>query len=107
MRLAPVAIFFHSSLDKVIQRCRDSSYTTHPGKTAADLCGFLGYLIGSGMQRGCEEKDVPTAAEFLDTCVESFLAHSDSQNRSDALVRLLQASEADGSTERCWNWRDP
>jgi len=154
MRLAPVAIFFHNSLDTVIQRCRESSYTTHPGKTAADLCGFLGYLIASAMQRGCEKEDeehvrgpylqkgekvdstcmtpgcktpswnrtpggycsrqcrdnraqVSTAAEFLDTCVQRFLAHSDSQNCSDALVRLLHASEADGSTERCWNWRDP
>lgn len=45
MRLAPVAIFYRSQPEKAIERCGDSSRTTHAALEAVDACRYFGGLL--------------------------------------------------------------
>ena len=56
MRLAPVPLFFASSLDKAVQMSGRSSLTTHGAPACVDACKYLGGLI-AGAARG-EDKQV-------------------------------------------------
>merc|ERR1712070_685669 len=51
--------------------------------------------------------EVQSAAEFLDTCVQGYMEQMGLDLSSSVLARLLRSSEIVGSTEICWNWRDP
>jgi ADP-ribosylglycohydrolase len=104
MRLAPIPIYFHNDINVAIACSAESSRTTHPGSSAADACAFLGFLIVCAIKRplGCEK----TAAIFLDECCEAYLQRL-ATGQQLVLKRLLLGEEPIGSTERCWNWRDP
>jgi ADP-ribosyl-[dinitrogen reductase] hydrolase len=104
MRLAPIPIYFHKDIDVAVAASAESSRTTHPGSSAADACAFLGFVIVCAMKQpvGCEK----SAATFLDECCEAYLQRP-AAGQQLALKRLLLAKEPVGSTERCWNWRDP
>jgi len=104
MRLAPIPIFFHRDLVAAVNCSRESSYTTHPGVVASDLCGFLGYVISKAVKSGPGGQ---SAAEFLDICAQEFVEEFSSEGSSDVLARLLRSNEPPDSTEICWNWRDP
>lgn len=104
MRLAPVPIFFHRDLAAAVNHSRESSYTTHPGEVAAELCGFLGYVIAKAV---AGSRYPQTAAEFLDSCIQAFIEEFELERSSDVLARLLRSNEPSKSTEICWNWRDP
>jgi hypothetical protein len=105
MRLAPVPIFFHASLDLAMEISAESSYTTHPGRKAADACAFLGFVIARAIVRNPKRRD--TAASFLDECVARYLNRPGVAEHQVDLQRLLRSAEPFGSKERCWNWRDP
>lgn len=54
MRLAPVAMYFHPSLDEVLEFSAQSSRTTHAAPEAVECCRLLGWLISrafSGMEK--------------------------------------------------------
>jgi len=104
MRLAPIPVFFHQNLEDAVSHSRESSFTTHPGVTAADLCGLLGHIIRQALRRSSETQ---RAAEFLDACVQDYIQQMGLQQSSTVLARLLRSAEVAGSTEICWNWRDP
>jgi len=104
MRLAPVPIFYHKDIDLAMRVSAESSYTTHVGPHAADACSFLGYVITRALCR--EDKRGDTARAFLDQVVTDYLARPEVQQQP-TVMRLLTAAEPFGSTERCWNWRDP
>jgi len=104
MRLAPVPIFFHRDLHLAMRVSAESSYTTHPGPSAADACAFLGYLIARAISR--EPRRRETAAQFLDEVAAEYMALEEVQAQP-SLLKLLRSSEVKGSKERCWNWRDP
>ena len=57
MRLAPVAIFYASKPELAIQRCADSSRTTHAAPTAVDGCRYLGALL-VGALNGTSKDDL-------------------------------------------------
>eukprot|EP00443_Scrippsiella_acuminata_P008636 CAMPEP_0115315788 /NCGR_PEP_ID=MMETSP0270-20121206/77773_1 /TAXON_ID=71861 /ORGANISM="Scrippsiella trochoidea, Strain CCMP3099" /LENGTH=512 /DNA_ID=CAMNT_0002735145 /DNA_START=61 /DNA_END=1596 /DNA_ORIENTATION=- len=103
MRLAPVPIYFHSDLDLAIRASAESSYTTHPGPSAADACAFLGFLICRAIRRDSRRM---TAAQFLDDAAAAYLARPEVESQP-SLQKLLRSDERIGSKERCWNWRDP
>ena len=47
MRLAPIAIFYARHGDELLmERARDSSYTTHPGPIAAEACALHAWPAG-------------------------------------------------------------
>lgn len=45
MRLAPIPIRYHQSLQQARQFAYQSSLTTHPGSIAAEACAFVSYLV--------------------------------------------------------------
>jgi len=45
MRLAPVALFYARDPAQAIERCGESSRTTHQAQTAVDACRYFGALI--------------------------------------------------------------
>jgi ADP-ribosyl-[dinitrogen reductase] hydrolase len=104
MRLAPVPVYFHQDIDLAVQVSAESSYTTHPGPTAAEACGFLGFVIVRAIMG--ERVRGETAANFLTTCAEAYMERSEVEAQP-SLVRLLKGEEPEGSTERLWNWKDP
>lgn len=49
MRLAPVAMFYANEPEMAIERCGESSRTTHGAHTAVDACRFYGGLLVSAL----------------------------------------------------------
>ena len=106
MRLGAIPIRYHFDLQMARDTARKSSLATHPGALAADACDFMTFLIVRAILRGPDEPAV--ARIWLDMMRDDYLkriAGGEVQARPE-LVRLVQAAEADSSTERCWNWRD-
>lgn len=104
MRLAPVPIYFHADVDLAIRVSAESSYTTHPGPSAADACAFLGFLIVRAITR--DKRCRKSAKRFLDDASAEYLRRPEVQDQP-SLLKLLKSDEPSGSKERCWNWRDP
>eukprot|EP00929_Paragymnodinium_shiwhaense_P000085 TRINITY_DN10022_c0_g3_i1.p1 TRINITY_DN10022_c0_g3~~TRINITY_DN10022_c0_g3_i1.p1 ORF type:complete len:565 (+),score=76.62 TRINITY_DN10022_c0_g3_i1:74-1768(+) len=104
MRLAGVPIFFHSDEKKAVECSAQSSFTTHPGPTAAEACAFLGFCIVRAMKRS--SSDATPAKAFLDKSVKDFLNTARGKSCGPALKKLLASKEKPGSKEYCWNWRD-
>lgn len=57
MRLAPVALAYARYPSVAIERCADSSRTTHGASTAVDACRYLGALL-VGMLNGATREEV-------------------------------------------------
>jgi len=55
MRLAPVPLFYANASEEAIERCAESSRTTHGAATAVDACRYLGALIGGAVRGGSKE----------------------------------------------------
>lgn len=104
VRLAPMPVFFHADVDLAVEACAESSLTTHPGRAAADACGFLGFVTIRAILRSGSRGQ--TAKEFLDACVEAYVDRPETKGQ-ELLMRLLRSSEPQGSKEILWNWRDP
>jgi len=105
MRLAPVPIYFHAADEDLIMRVSaESSFTTHPGASAADACAYLGFVLARAINRPTTKS--MTAAQFLDSCAEAYLARPEVEAQLK-IKKLLLSQEPEGSSERCWNWRDP
>lgn len=118
MRLAPMPVFFHQNLEKAASFSCESNYTTHPGPIAAEMCGFVGFVIARALNRSAAGQ---TAAAFLEECADQYgkymkLTDAElSNNRApggherarNVLARMLRGAEPAGSTEQCWSWRDP
>jgi len=103
MRLAPVPVFLSRDPEAAAKCSAESSYSTHPGATAAAAAAFLGYVVARAISR---EKDGLLARDFLDSVVEEFVAlGSPGAEGCDEVSRLLRAAEPEGGTEECWNWR--
>lgn len=115
MRLAPMPIFFRSSVEQMMMYSAESSYTTHPGPIAAAACSLMGFIIWQALNR--EVGSQLPASKFLDQCVADFMAreglsdlkpsNSETLDPKLVLLKLLRSEEGAGSKERCWNWRDP
>ena len=60
MRLAPVPLAFSGDPDQVVQRCAESSRTTHATATAVDACRYMGALIVGALQ-GVSKADLLSA----------------------------------------------
>ena len=107
MRLGAVPVRYHLDAEQARAVARESSLATHPGQLAADACDFAAYVISRAIRRGAGE---PAGARaWLDAVCAEYLALMDRGGAGAApraeLRRLLRAEEAEGSTERCWNWR--
>lgn len=103
MRLSPVPIFFHQDIDLAMRVSAESSYTTHPGPSAADACAFLGFVVCKAITRNRRRM---TASQFLDAVASEYLSRPEAQAQP-SLLKLLRSSESFGSKEHCWNWKDP
>lgn len=55
MRLAPIPMFFARSPEVLIERCGDSSRTTHPAAASVDACRYMGALISASLCGGLKE----------------------------------------------------
>jgi len=87
MRLAPVVLFFHPSVEKVLEFSAQSSRTTHAAPEAVECCRLLGALISralSGMAKH-ELLDVETAL-FSETKVASLAARGYAGKKQDEVV---------------------
>eukprot|EP00929_Paragymnodinium_shiwhaense_P084466 TRINITY_DN45163_c0_g1_i1.p1 TRINITY_DN45163_c0_g1~~TRINITY_DN45163_c0_g1_i1.p1 ORF type:complete len:1069 (+),score=271.69 TRINITY_DN45163_c0_g1_i1:61-3207(+) len=105
MRLAPVPVFFAREPELAVRASAESSYTTHPGRLAADCCAFLGHLIVMGMARSGKRE---SAQQFLDRVIEDYLLKLEQENYlQPELVTLLLSHQAPDSLERMWDWKDP
>jgi ADP-ribosyl-[dinitrogen reductase] hydrolase len=56
MRLAPVPLFYANNSGEAIERCGESSRTTHAADTAVDACRYLGGLIVGAIQGASREE---------------------------------------------------
>jgi ADP-ribosyl-[dinitrogen reductase] hydrolase len=99
MRLAAVPIFFSKDPIIAANMGAEQSYTTHPGKLAADACAFMSYFIASAINR----TDETPIKEFIDTTIFAFLTIFEPHFSSDC-IDLLQ-SVAPTEKEACWNWK--
>jgi ADP-ribosylglycohydrolase len=70
MRLAPCAICFPNNLEKTLQICELSSFTTHNGLEAADCCRLLGFIIHKGINS--LEKGKPLKLKILNNLWNDF-----------------------------------
>ncbi|MGH2638821.1 MAG: ADP-ribosylglycohydrolase family protein, partial [Rhabdochlamydiaceae bacterium] len=57
MRLAPIALFYAKSPDQAIQKCGESSRTTHQARTAIDSCKYFGGIL-VGAARGEKKQEI-------------------------------------------------
>jgi ADP-ribosylglycohydrolase len=57
MRLAPVALFFAQRPQEAIERCGESSRTTHGAKACVDACRYFGSLL-VGATNGASKEDL-------------------------------------------------
>jgi ADP-ribosylglycohydrolase len=77
MRLAPVPMFYVHLPELAIERCADSSRTTHANPKAVDACRYFGVLILGALQG--QPKDVllspPDQWGFLDSQAQGKLSH--------------------------------
>jgi len=114
MRLTPIPIFFHKySLEAASKISSESSYTTHPGPIAAEVCGFMGYVIAEALtaQRPADAN----IRTFLDRCVDDYLKAIGLHQKPEGgkldpkviLWTLLRETQPESSTELCWDWRNP
>ena len=111
MRLAPVAIAYHTApLAEARSAAAASSRTTHPGPIASEACAFLSHLIIRALNDGFT-KGPGAARAFLikaaDEYIEDVLSEREGGPGVDEMRRLLASNEPDGSKERVWNWRAP
>eukprot|EP00928_Gymnodinium_smaydae_P100332 TRINITY_DN9820_c0_g2_i1.p1 TRINITY_DN9820_c0_g2~~TRINITY_DN9820_c0_g2_i1.p1 ORF type:complete len:503 (-),score=91.94 TRINITY_DN9820_c0_g2_i1:4-1512(-) len=108
MRLTPVALFFHGAEILDLHRfARLSSYTTHPGKIAAEACAFLAHLIARALHRPPGPVD-PKA--FLDEATDEYYRISGLASQSGwgyDQMKWLVTSKPVRATESCWDWRRP
>jgi len=107
MRLAPVALFLRAApVDELHRVARLSSYTTHPGRVAAEACAALAHLVAKALRRPAGSP--PDAKRFLEEATQDFLEVSRLAGQSgpgyEELGWLL-ASCPVRETERCWNWK--
>ena len=117
MRLAPIAIFHSSDERAAMHYARESSYTTHPGKIAAECCALQAFLIARAIQdpqlpieaaAGAAAADGDgvglTARAWLEKQVDDYL-ETVLKGRDGVGVnevrRLLLSAEPEGSLERC------
>jgi ADP-ribosylglycohydrolase len=119
MRLAPIAIFHSADESACMHYARESSYTTHPGRIAAECCALQAFLVaraihdpqlpievpaatgvaaaGAGLGVG------PTARSWLEKQVDEYLeTHLKGRDGVgvDEVRRLLLSAEPEGSLER-------
>jgi len=124
MRLAPVAIYYSGNERDCMDFARQSSYTTHPGKIAAECCALQAFLIARAIQDprlpivaspgsvvstvAAEATEELTAESWLVQQVTEYL-EQELKDRDgvgvDEVRRMLISSEPEGSLERNWNWR--
>ncbi len=111
MRLAPIPIFYSKeSSDKAIEMSKKSSYTTHPGHTAAESCGLLGYIISRAINR---RKNDISMRDFLTQVLKDYLKLLKLDKESDKnkkeslckLIKLIKSEGRPGSKEYNWNWK--
>ena len=127
MRLAPVAIRYHHSIALARRAALESSYSTHPGHTAAEACSFLAHVLVRAIHRDANGEDQeqvskcrnaqegleePPIRRFIDTCVGEYLtllsdapSEKSQEDAKQLLRRLLIGEEPIDGTEACWNWR--
>jgi len=122
MRLAPIAIFYSADERACMHYARESSYTTHPGKIAAECCAFQAFLIARAIHdpqlpievpatgvaaTGAGFEVVPTARSWLEKQVHEYLeTHLKGDGTGvNEVRRLLLSAEPEESKERNWNWR--
>merc|ERR1711968_293468 len=115
MRLSAVPLFFaYCDVSAVRKEAYASSLSTHPGAMAAEACSFMAAFIASALVT----QDRASAAQFLDKFVDGYLTllrdettdfntgqllsetSSSSIKAKETMVRLLESSEPEGSTER-------
>jgi len=76
MRLAPVPMFYAGHPERVLEKCADSSRTTHSSRQAVDACRYYGALVLGTL--GGQSKEVllspPKKWEFLDAESSEMLA---------------------------------
>lgn len=76
MRLAPVPMFFALHPELALEKCADSSRTTHASQQAVDACRYYGLLILGALQG--QPKEVllspPQTWEFMDADTLEMLA---------------------------------
>ncbi len=112
MRLAPIPIFYSKKNNaKAIEMSKKSSYTTHPGHTAAESCGLLGYIISRAINR--DDNDSSNINTFLPQVLNDYLkllkpADEGDKNKKESLRKLIKLIKSEGhseSKEYNWNWK--
>lgn len=112
MRLAPLSILYAAQPQAAKTVAYESSLSTHPGPLAAEACSFLSSLVGACIHRPENKGTIMTAKEFLFQFVQEYQGKHLTMTRGkqdfakQELSRLLSSSEAEDSTERCWNWKN-
>ena len=118
MRLAPIAIFYSADETACMHYARESSYTTHPGRIAAECCAFQAFLIARAIHDPQLPIEVPaetgvaaagagvglTARSWLEKQVHEYLEiHLKGRGGVgvNEVRRLLLSAEPEGSLERC------
>jgi ADP-ribosylglycohydrolase len=86
MRLAPIPIRYHQSLQHARQVASLSSLTTHPGSIAAEACAFVSYLVVKCIHLPTPLPSVSQHSPQASSLKSSFLAsfHSSSGSSSSS-----------------------
>ncbi|MCP3659630.1 MAG: hypothetical protein GY830_04640 [Bacteroidetes bacterium] len=117
MRLAPIPMHYCKDINEAVEMSKKSSYTTHPGHTAAEACGLLGFIIVKAINN-TKKLDIKT---FIDHTLKEYLEILEKEmrevydggdvslfNKSWGVVnviKLIKSDQKEDSKEYCWNWR--
>jgi len=79
MRLAPVPMFYAHQPRMAIEKCADSSRTTHANVKAVDACRYFGAILVGALNGHAKEALLlpPEDWDFLDAATKSLLAELD------------------------------
>lgn len=111
MRLAAIPLLFHADVEVAVAYSKESSLTTHPGHTAAECCGLMGFVIAKAVARSGAE----CMAEWLVSVTEEYAGRLEREvageecasvrRAKQVVLRLIAADEDEEGTEAVWNWR--
>jgi len=85
MRLAPIPMFFHADLNKVVRRAGESSRTTHGAQECIESCQLLGAMICRALSGASKEEVLfgQDVSQFQSTKVRS-IASGDYRKKNSA-----------------------
>jgi len=87
MRLAPIVLYFHPALERVVDYAAQSSRTTHGAEEAIDCCRLLAIALSNALSGLPKDQLMDGAMPFLKTAKVQAIATSTLSDKPAAAIR--------------------